>query len=121
MSSMSEESNNCDTPNCDTFRSPGTSWPSVGWTATTFTSGLRLRRNLLVPLTVPQVPNETNRCVTWPLVCRQISGPVVRKWASTFFSFSYWLGMAYLWLDALACVLARLIEPSPRPGAGHTS
>ena len=79
MSSTSDESKSLETPNWLTLRRPGTSWPSVGWTATTLMSGFLLFRNLLVPLTVPQVPSETNRCVTFPSVCRQISGPVVRR------------------------------------------
>src|SRR6267143_4535577 len=82
----------------------------------TLTLGFFPFKNLLLPLTVPQVPSETNRCVTFPSVCRQISGPVVRTWARTFCSFSYWFGIAYFFACALACDLAILMEPSPKPG-----
>src|SRR2546423_11053511 len=85
----------------------------------TLTSGFLPFKDLLVPLTVPQVPRETNRWVIFPSVCRQISGPVVRTCARTFWSFSYWLGIAYFFACALAWDLAILIEPSPRPGAGQ--
>ena len=35
-------------------------------------------RNRPVPVMVPHVPSPATKCVTFPSVCRQISGPVVR-------------------------------------------
>ena len=90
---MSEGSNSFDTPSCETFRSPGTSCPSLGWTAITRTPGFLRLRNRLHPVTVPQVPSETNRCVMAPSVWCQISGPVVSSCARALRSFSYWFGM----------------------------
>ena len=46
-------------------------------------------RNLPVPITVPPVPIAATKCVTWPRVCRQISGPVVSKCASELASLLY--------------------------------
>jgi len=56
---MSAASNNFETLNCEMLRQPGTSFPSVGWTATTLTLGFLPRRNLLLPVTLPHVPSES--------------------------------------------------------------
>ncbi len=44
-----------------------------------------------VPVTVPPVPTPATKWVIFPPVCSQISGPVVRTWASGLARLSYWL------------------------------
>lgn len=64
-----------------------------GSTATTLTPGLRDLRYLPTPVTVPPVPTPATKMSTLPSVSSQISGPVVRKWASGLAWFTNWPGM----------------------------
>ena len=40
-------------------------------------AGLNFFSRRVVPMNVPLVPRPATKCVTWPSVCRQISGAVV--------------------------------------------
>ena len=42
------------------------------------TAGFFSLRYRPTPVTVPPVPGEQTKCVIFPFVCSQISGPVVR-------------------------------------------
>ena len=66
---------------------------SSGSTAITLIARFFDLRNLPVPITVPPVPIAATKCVTWPRVWRQISGPVVSKCASGLASLLYWSGL----------------------------
>ena len=61
--------------------SPDSTLPS-GSAPTMTRSGAARLQVAPAPLIVPPVPTATTRCVTRPSVWRQISGPVVRSWAS---------------------------------------
>ena len=52
---------------------------------------IRLRYRA-TPVIVPPVPTPATKTSTVPSVCRQISGPVVAKWAAGLAWFEYWSG-----------------------------
>ena len=72
-----------------------------------------------MPVIVPQVPRLATKWVILPSVWRQISGPVVRKWASGLASLAYWSSRTKPGSRA-AVSRATAIDPSGAPGAGQS-
>src|SRR6185369_4477221 len=101
------------------LRTPGMSWPSLGWTPSTLILLFLDFRKRPPPVMVPQVPRPATKWVIFPSVWRQISGPVVRKWASGLAGFLYWL--SWCQPGCLPISAAFCIAPSGAPGSGQRS
>lgn len=95
------------------------SCPSWGCTPRTLTLGFFDLRKRPVPVIVPQVPRPATKCVIFPWVCFQISGPVVRKCASGFAGFLYWLSWCHPGCLPMSAAFA--MAPSGAPGIGQSS